>query len=954
MRMKKFLLISIYSFFVVQVNAQLLTWTPSFAKESDNMSITVDATKGNQGLQGFTGNVYIHTGVITSASTGPSDWKYSKFTWATTNAAALATAAGANKWTYNITGGIRAFYGVPAGETILRISLLFRDGAGNTVQRNADGSDMYIPVYDNNLAVRFELPPLQPKYTLVPEPINLSAGSNLPVTGIANASSNMRLLLNGTAIQTASNVTTISANPVLTSGNQQLVVEAVTTSPAATKRDTINFFVAGGVVVAPLPAGVREGINYNANNTEATLVLYAPNKNRVSIIGEFPGSNWVDNTTYQMNKTPDGNYWWKTITGLTPATIYAYQYLINGTLKVADPYTEMILDPFNDAFITAATYPGLRTYPTGQSGVVSTLQTNAPAYTWTIPSFTRPNKKGLLVYELHLRDFLLAHDFKTLKDTLSYLKNLGVNTIELMPFSEFEGNNSWGYNPSHFFAADKYYGPKNKVKEFIDAAHANGMAVVMDMVMNHACGLSPQAIMYWNSAANQPAADNPWMNQTATHPFNVCFDFNHLSTPTKYLVDRVVEHWLVDYKVDGFRWDLSKGFVQNTGGDWEFFNGERINTWKRIYDVMQAKSAGSYCILEHLGGDQEEQALTDYGMLTWGKMTDQYNQVTMGFLSGSDFSRVMHTARGFTQPHLAGYMESHDEERTMYKNLQFGNASGAYDTKNLQIALRRNEMAAALFLTIPGPKMWWQFAELGYDFSINRCENGTINNNCRTDPKPIRWDYFQDINRRRLYDIFASLNNLRKLKPNAFTNGTIEYGVGGLFKWIKVTDPSLKICVVANMDVVQQSGTVTFQNAGTWYDYLAGGTFTATGASQSFTLAPGEYHVYIDQNINGAVFTSVNNTNDPIKNMRVLVFPNPVKETALVEYDLPENGNVVITMLSPEGRSLGTIFKGYKAKGTHRTLLNTNTFSTKKLPTGMYVLEIAVNNKRRVEKIIVQ
>ena len=262
--------------------------------------------------------MYVHVGVITNLSTGPTNWRYSKFTWGSTEAAALATSAGTNKWSYTINN-IRTFFGVPAGETILKIAILFR--AGNCTdclaQRNADLSDMYVPVYDNNLAVRFNVPLMQPLYNPIPEPINKMVGENINITAVASGTSNMRLLLNGNVIQTANNVTSISANPTLTvAGNQTLVAEAVV--GAVTKTETINFFVANGPTVAALPAGVRDGINYEAGNTSVVLVLYAPGKNRVSVIGSFPGGSWTEQATNQMNKTPDNNTWWIRITVLHP------------------------------------------------------------------------------------------------------------------------------------------------------------------------------------------------------------------------------------------------------------------------------------------------------------------------------------------------------------------------------------------------------------------------------------------------------------------------------------------------------------------------------------------------------------------------------------------------------------------------------------------------------------
>ncbi len=181
---------------VIPLRAQLLTWAADFPKDIDNITITMDASKGNQGLFNYSpvSDVYVHVGVITSLSTGSGDWKYVKFTWATTTAAAQATSLGGNKWQYTITN-IRSFFAVPAGEAILKIAILFRNGAGTSVQRNADASDMYLPVYDNNLATRFTIPLFQPTYTRVPEPITKQVGDNLPLTAISNQAANLKLFL---------------------------------------------------------------------------------------------------------------------------------------------------------------------------------------------------------------------------------------------------------------------------------------------------------------------------------------------------------------------------------------------------------------------------------------------------------------------------------------------------------------------------------------------------------------------------------------------------------------------------------------------------------------------------------------------------------------------------------------------------------------------------------------
>src|SRR5690606_36924652 len=137
--------------------------------------------------------------------------------------------------------------------------------------------------------------------------------------------------------------------------------------------------------------------------------------------------------------------------------------------------------------------------------------------------------------------------------------------------------------------------------------------------------------------------------------------------------------------------------------------------------------------------------------LLWGIMTHQYNQSSMGYADDANLSWASYQSRGWNSPHLVTYAESHDEERLMFKNLAYGNASGDYSVQDLDTALARQEAVGAFLIPLPGPKMMWQFGELGYEYSINLCENGTINDNCRTAPKPIRWDYYDEPARQRLY-----------------------------------------------------------------------------------------------------------------------------------------------------------------------------------------------------------
>ncbi|MEP6748532.1 MAG: alpha-amylase family glycosyl hydrolase [Bacteroidota bacterium] len=964
--MTKFLIrvfIGLYAFTNV-AHAQLLSVSPFFPKDSLSINIIVDCAKGNQGLFNYaaTGDVYVHTGVITSSSNSSSDWRYIKFSnFNVGDPSVKATYIGNNKYSFAINN-IRSFYGVPGGETIQKIAILFRNGAGTVVQRNTDGSDLYINVYGSALAGAFNQPVLQPTYIPVPEPVQKNIGDNIAINYMASQYAAMSLFFNGTLINSAGNADSITASPfITTSGAQQIIGKVV--NGVVTVSDTINFFVSPPATTLPLPAGVADGINYEAGDTSVILVLRAPGKTSVNILGDF--NNWTQQTSNQMNKTPDGKFFWLRVTGLTAATEYAYQYYVDGTLKIADPYTQKILDPANDPSIPVTIYPNLKAYPTGKTtGIVSVLQTKEPGYSWQTTAYTRPDKHSLVIYELLVRDFVATHDWKTVRDTLGYLKALGINTIEVMPFNEFEGNNSWGYNPDFYFAPDKYYGPKNDLKAFVDECHKSGIAVVMDIALNHSFGSSPMVQLYFDAANSRPAVNNPWFNPVAKHAYNVGYDMNHESMDTKYYVDRITSFWLAEYKLDGFRFDLAKGFTQkqtcdNSGGNcdvdaWGAYDSSRVKIWKLYYDSIQSYVNNSYVILEHFAANAEETDLSNYGMMLWGNENYAFNQATMGYAAGSDFSQALSTVRGWTQPGLVSYMESHDEERLMYKNINYGNASGSYNIKDLNTGLKRNEMAAAFFFMMPGPKMIWQFGELGYDYSINTCQDGSVNNNCRTDAKPVKWDYRQVIYRQRLHDIYAALLKLRAnpLFKADFVSNRVDQSLANPFKWLKVTTDTSNITVIGNFDVVAASGSVTFASAGTWYDYLSGETITATGAAQNFTLQPGEYHVYVNRNVTNVVTTPVFDVSNGQAQLKVTVLANPVQAGTQLKIDLPANGKLQISLYDAMGRLGGVYDAGYQAKGTYQFLLS-NLVSNKITNTpGLYFVKVNFNNQVVSAKLI--
>lgn len=826
----------------------IVSTTPIFPIENTPINITFNANVGNGALKNYSGNVYIHTAVITNLSSSDSDWRYTKTAWGANTAATLLNRIGTN--VYSLTmADIRAYYGVPAGETIRKMVMVFRsDGTtplapSYLTHKNSDGSDITIDVYENSLKVKL----LQPtgKVNII------NQGETLNACLAAINHSQLALYVNTTLISQTSAAQLSQVVPLGAFGTGMHWVIASATNGSMQVRDSVAIYIRGAVNVAPLPNGTKAGINYIDPQT-VTLVLHDPpgQKSYAFAIGDF--NNWNATNNGYMNRTPDGTHFWITLSGLSAGAEYAYQYLIDGTLRLADPYTEKVIDPWNDRYIASSTYPNLKPYPIGKTtGIVSTFQTVRSAYQWEVPNFTRPLVQDLVIYELHIRDFVESGAIKDVTKKLDYLQTLGVNAIELMPINEFEGNDSWGYNPSFYFATDKAYGTVDDYKRFIDECHKRGMAVILDMVMNHSFSQSPFVQMYFDSQAGaygQVTSSNPWYNVNSPNPdWAWGFDFNHESIHTKNLLDRINAYWLTEFNVDGFRFDFTKGFTNTPGNGWAY-DAARIGLLKRMTNQIWAAKPGAYVILEHLTDNSEEVELANYGMLLWGNMNHQYSQSSMGYSTESDLSWGTHTARGYLFHNLISYMESHDEERIMYKNLQFGNNTNpAYNVRNLQTALKQSEIAAAFYILTPGPKMIWQFGELGYDFGINHCPNGTYNADCRTSKKPVPWssnlNYFQVPERKALYDRYAELIRMKTNFP-VFRTGNFNYHLDGLLKRMHLSSTSLNITLVGNFGVTAQNITPYFQHTGTWYEHFSGEVLNVSSTTTPIFLQPGEYRLY--------------------------------------------------------------------------------------------------------------
>ncbi len=928
--------------FATTAQAQVIWADPVFPTEQQPVTIYFDATQGTGGLANCNCDVYLHTGVITSLSTGLSDWKHVVTTWGQANAAWKMTPVSGqpNVFSYTIQPTIRAYYGVTnPTEVIQKMAFVFRNGNGSLEGKGTGGTDIFYDVAPDNTT--FSMTLISPTAGAV----FASIGQVISVQAATSQTADFQVLDNGTPIYTTSG-TSLNYNLTVSSGGVHLV-EVVATNGTTAITKSFSYVVPNTTTTQALPGGTELGINY-LSDTQVRLAFFAPGKTFAYLIGDF--NNWQFSDSYQMKRTPDGSTWWIDVAGLTPGQYYAFQYVVNGDIRIGDPYSKLILDPSNDQYIPAQSFPNIPPYPTGKTtGIASLLRTAEPAFDWQHDGYDRPAKNKLVIYEILMRDFTQRKNYQTLTDTLDYFQRLGVNAIELMPINEFDGNLSWGYNPTYHYALDKFYGTPAAFKLLVDACHERGIAVIVDVVYNHAHEKNPLCMLYWDAANFRPAANNPWLNPVAPHDYSVFYDFNHESEATKVYVRKVLKHWLNEYHVDGFRFDLSKGLTQNTNGPYDAgaYDAFRIATLKNYADAVWDEDADAYVILEHFTANTEEKELSDYGCMLWGGagISDQFLEASMGY--ASNLTGASYKSKGWSDPHLIAYMESHDEERMMYKNLTFGNQSNPnHNVRHLSTALDRAELTSVYYLTIPGPKMLWQFGEMGYDFSINRCEDGTVNNNCRLSPKPIRWDYMTNGDRVDLWNVVRQMNLLRT-NYETFQTTDFQMNANGFQKTIRLNHTAMNAVVLGNFAVQPSDVTPNFQHTGWWYDYFTGDSLNVAEVATPLPFAAGEYRLYTDVKV--ALPSFYTDTEEASgKAFEWLIAPNPTAGDVTIDLLLEKTAAVRLTVFDAQGRQVLALNEERLAAGQQRLALSLD------FGAGLYVVCLNVDGEMGVRKVVVR
>ncbi len=761
------MMLAVVAIAVQRPAAQIVTSSPLILQQSSSdivLTFHSDSPLCNQVFANApqSEEIYAHIGLITSKSTSGSDWKYTIFPWPSSGNAQEANTdknhlkyISPNTYTLSI-GTIAGYFGITdPSETVKQIALVFRTADGRKECKTATGGDIYVDVMPEGFQMQFNCS--SPK-RVISQPTAMTFTVNTTSAG------KLEILMNGTPVASAANASTLSKEINFTEKGEYSI-EARATQGDVTRSESFDIAFPGQSQAETYPGGTpRMGAVKNTDGT-VTFCLAAPGKTSVMLVPswddyKFLGKNMMKYQDYQGNR-----YFWITVDGLADNEWYPYYFVVDDTYKVADPYAHLILDCYNDRYLSKTIWPDRPQYPYEKFSDVMLGVYRGDIDEYEFSDFTIPDHDNLVIYELLFRDFTGNEGVASANGTvrkaiekIPYLKDLGVNAVELMPIMEFNGNNSWGYNTNFYLAPDKAYGSPTDYKDFIEECHKAGIAVILDIVFNQSDGLHPWYQMY-------DINSNPFYNKVAPHDYSVLNDWNQGNALVQQQWTDALVYWLEEYNVDGFRFDLVKGLGDNDSysSGTEAYNASRVNRMKRLHGVIKSVKPDGIHINEDLAGSKEEIELGEDGQLQWANINDASCQYAMGWDNGAMGMNQFFSRNQGNRPwgSTVSYAESHDEQRMGYKVDTWGVTPQVKGDK--AVTMKRLASVGVQMLLTPGPKMIWQFGELG-----NQQNTKDSNNGNNTDPKIVHWKYLEDADRLHVLRAYTRMNLLRASNPELF------------------------------------------------------------------------------------------------------------------------------------------------------------------------------------------
>lgn len=756
----------------MQAANEVVTATPWPLQESSkDVVLTFHADRGNCGLSGLPSNaeVYAHIGVITNLSKNDGDWKYAPSKWTLNEDHRKLTRVGTgNDWTLNI-GDIRSYFKINnANEHVKKIAVVFRTADCSREGKDTGNKDIFVEVMEEGLQVNLS--------SDLANPVMISK-TKVNFTASSTKTGDITIDVDGKKIGEKSDVNELSAGYEFSEAGVY-VVTATVTSDGETAKSSMEVQYINPSEAKAFPGGTpRMGYTEN-NDGSVTFCIAAPGKTSMNIVGSWDDFKVADSNRMYYQDYEGNRYFWITVSGLKKGESYLYYYLVDGVKGVSDPYAQLVLDPYNDSYLDLSQFQGCPAYPASLSGSDIPLTVYRPGgweYDWEVEKFNIPDPNQLVIYELLFRDFTGTEGAANGNGTVAaaieripYLKELGVNAVELMPIMEFNGNLSWGYNTNFYFAPDKAYGTPVDYKKFIDECHKAGMAVILDIVLNQSDWLHPWYQMYGGTA------NNPFYNATAPHDYSVLNDWNQDNTLVEQQWTDALKFWMKEYNVDGFRFDLVKGLGDNesykTSGT-DGYNTSRVARMKRLHAAIKEVNPRGLHINENLAGNKEENDMGADGQLNWSNLNWQTGQYVKVEADQSSLAGFLAEKWGRTAGTTVSYMESHDEQRVAYMAKEAANVAISKNTTN---AYRRIGSAAAQMLLTPGAKMIWQFGELADDQNTKNSGGNDTGN------KKVMWEsYLNDSRRMGLHDTYRDLIAIRRANPELF-DGSAEFTTEGM------------------------------------------------------------------------------------------------------------------------------------------------------------------------------
>jgi len=412
----------------------------------------------------------------------------------------------------------------------------------------------------------------------------------------------------------------------------------------------------------------------------------------------------------------DWNAWSPDTDALIPEDGGRFAGLVPGA-RTGDRY-KLVIDTGTRLLWRNDPYAKAVTHSAGESIVCD------PAFDWDDDRYQTPPWHELVIYELHVGTFNDAPgggpgSFASVERRLGHLRGLGVNAIELMPSAEFGKDFSWGYNPAQIFAIEEAYGGPVALKRLIRAAHAAGIAVILDVVYNH---FGPADLDLWRFDGwdengkggiyfyNDERSRTPWGD---TRP-----DYGRPEV-RRYLADNA-RMWLEEFRCDGLRWDATS-YIRNVDGNDGDPAGDIPEGWRLFQEITtdtDRRQPWKLHIAEDLRSNPHLTRPVGDGGAGFDTQWDAgfVHPVRAALIAGADEQRSMETLRLAVSHHTYGdalrrviYTESHDEVANGHSRVPEEIAPG--HAANLW-AQKRSTLGAVLVLTSPGIPMLFQGQEI--------------------------------------------------------------------------------------------------------------------------------------------------------------------------------------------------------------------------------------------------